>query len=419
MANQLCTGGLFVVIKILRWVCFLASGCMALAFAAAAYLGTLVPDTLRVVGGDEVRLVSLPLLTQQAGTEQAEPAAGLATGSSYNLSIALGGVIPVKTVRAQVVSRRVVNVCGTPFGIKMFADGAMVVGFSDLHTATGTVNPAKAAGLAMGDVIKSVAGTPTKTNEDVAAALQKLEGAPAEVVYARGTQEYTTLLTAVYDSAAQMWRTGMWVRDSSAGIGTLTFVDEATSMFAGLGHSIHDVDTGLTVSLRSGEIVRVDITGVIKGAQGSPGELQGHFQNGTPAGTILANGESGVYGSVSAALGGFEAEVALPQEIEAGPALLYTTVSGEEAQAYEVEIEKIALAGEDPNRNMIVHVTDERLIATTGGIVQGMSGSPIVQNGRLVGAVTHVLVNDPTRGYAIFAENMLDAADSAARKAAA
>ena len=408
-----------MLIKVLRWGCFLTSGCMALAFAAAAYLGTLVPDTLHVVSGGDVRLVSLPLLTQQAGTEQAAPASGLETGSSYNLSIALGGIIPVKTVRAQVVSRRLVNVCGTPFGIKMFADGAMVVGFSDLHTSTGTVNPAKAAGIAMGDVIKSVAGTPTKTNEDVAAALQELEGAPAEVVYTRGTKEYTTLLTAVYDSAAQMWRTGMWVRDSSAGIGTLTFVDEATSMFAGLGHSIHDVDTGLTVSLRSGEIVRVDITGVVKGAQGSPGELQGHFQNAAPAGTILENGESGVYGTVSAALGGFEAEVALPQEIEAGPALMYTTIRGEEAAAYEVEIEKIALAGEDPNRNMIVRVTDERLLSETGGIVQGMSGSPIVQNGRLVGAVTHVLVNDPARGYAIFAENMVEAADAAARKTAA
>ena len=393
---------------------------MALAFAAAAYLGALLPDTLRVADGEsDVRIASLPFLSRQTDAQSAEAAASVSAGSSYNLSIALGGVIPVKTVRAQVVSRRVVNVCGMPFGIKMFADGAMIVGFSDIHTATGTANPAKTAGLAMGDVIKSVAGEPTKTNEDVAAALQSLEGAPAEVVYARGAQLYTTLLTGVYDEAAHAWRTGMWVRDSSAGIGTLTFVDPATSMFAGLGHSIHDTDTGQTVSLRSGEIVRVDITGVVKGAQGSPGELQGHFQNGAPAGTILANDESGVYGRVSTWLGGFEAEVALSQEIETGPALVYTTILGEEAEAYEVEIEKIALAGADPNRNMIIRVTDERLLAATGGIVQGMSGSPIVQNGRLAGAVTHVLVNDPTRGYAIFAENMLDSADAAARDAAA
>ena len=405
--------------KIIRWSCFTASACIVAAFLFALYISTLLPDTFHVGETGEIRVAGMPFLTSSPALGQEEAAANVTRGGSYNAQLSLGGVIPVKTVRAEVLGRRVVQVCGTPFGIKMFADGAMVVGFSDLHTSTGTVNPAKAAGIAMGDVIKSVAGTPTKTNEDVAAALQELEGAPAEVVYTRGTKEYTTLLTAVYDSAAQMWRTGMWVRDSSAGIGTLTFVDEATSMFAGLGHSIHDVDTGLTVSLRSGEIVRVDITGVVKGAQGSPGELQGHFQNAAPAGTILENGESGVYGTVSAALGGFEAEVALPQEIEAGPALMYTTIRGEEAAAYEVEIEKIALAGEDPNRNMIVRVTDERLLSETGGIVQGMSGSPIVQNGRLVGAVTHVLVNDPTRGYAIFAENMVEAADAAARKTAA
>lgn len=394
------------------------SSCAALAFAAAAYLGTLVPDTLCVTDG-EVRIASLPFLSRQTGAQEAEPAAGMAAGSSYNLSVALGGLIPVKTIRAQVVSRRVVNVCGTPFGIKMFADGAMVVGFSDLHTSTGAVNPARTAGLAMGDVIKSVAGIETKTNEDVAAALQKLEGAPAEVVYARGTNEYTTMLTAVYDEAAKLWRTGMWVRDSSAGIGTLTFVDPASSVFAGLGHSIHDVDTGQTVSLRSGEIVRVDITGSVKGAQGSPGELIGHFQNSIPAGTILINGETGVYGSVSAYLGGFEAEAALLQEVHTGSAVMYTTILGEEAQAYDVEIEKIALNSDDPNRNMIVRVTDERLLDATGGIVQGMSGSPIMQDGRLVGAVTHVLVNDPTRGYAIFAEHMLETADAAARDAAA
>ena len=405
--------------KLLRCVCFFASGCMALAFAAAACLGALVPDTLRVTRGGELRFASLPFLSQQLGAQSAAPVADVEAGSSYNVSIALGGVIPVKTVRAQVVSRRIVRVCGTPFGIKMFADGAMVVGFSDLHTSTGSVNPAKAAGLALGDVIKSVAGMQTKTNEDVAAALQELAGAPAEVVYARNGAENTTLLTAVYDEAAQLWRTGMWVRDSSAGIGTMTFVDPATSAFAGLGHSIHDVDTGQTVSLRSGEIVRVDITGVVKGAQGSPGELQGHFQNDVSAGTILVNGENGVYGTASTYFGGFEAEVALSQEISAGPAEIYTTILGETAEAYSVEIEKLSLNGEDPNRNMIVRVTDERLLNATGGIVQGMSGSPIVQNGRLIGAVTHVLVNDPTRGYAIFAENMLDAADSAMLRDAA
>ncbi|MEG1744565.1 MAG: SpoIVB peptidase S55 domain-containing protein, partial [Ruthenibacterium sp.] len=215
------------------------------------------------------------------------------------------------------------------------------------------------------------------------------------------------------------WRTGMWVRDSSAGIGTLTFVDPATSIFAGLGHSIHDIDTGATISLLKGEIVDVEITGATVGSAGSPGELKGRFISNVPTGTIAVNGETGVYGHATAYFKGMETEVALAQEIETGEAQIYTTVNGQTPQLYSVMVEKIALTSENPNRNMVVRVTDPRLLTATGGIVQGMSGSPILQNGRFVGAVTHVLVNDPARGYGIFAENMLETADAAAQRAAA
>ena len=183
----------------------------------------------------------------------------------------------MKTVRAEVLGRRVVQVCGTPFGIKMFANGAMVVGFSDIYTAQGYQNPAKTAGLKLGDVIVSIAGHETRTNEDVAEALQQLKGAPAEVVVQRDGHEKTVRLTAVMDLSTNTYRTGMWVRDSSAGIGTMTFIDNATGTFAGLGHSIHDSDTGKTLGLLKGEIVPVEITGVEKGSAGAPGELKGRF----------------------------------------------------------------------------------------------------------------------------------------------
>ena len=345
--------------------------------------------------------------------------AGLSGGSSYNADLTIAGIVPVKTVRAQVVERRVVQVCGTPFGIKMFANGAMVVGFSDIYTSTGYQNPAKTAGLRMGDVITSIAGRDTKTNEDVAAALQGLAGAPAEVVYVRDGVEKSVLLTAVKDSTTDSWRTGMWVRDSSAGIGTLTFVDNTTGTFAGLGHSIHDVDTGTTISLLKGEIVPVEITGAVAGSAGSPGELKGRFLTSVPTGTITVNGETGVYGSVKSYMKGIEAEVALAQEVNTGDAEIITTIEGQEPKRYTAVIEKIALSSDNPNRNMVVRVTDPRLLTATGGIVQGMSGSPILQDGRLVGAVTHVLVNDPTRGYGIFAENMVQSADAAAQREAA
>ncbi len=295
-----------------------------------------------------------------------------------------------------------VQVCGTPFGIKMFANGAMVVGFSDIYTSTGYQNPAKTAGLRMGDVITSIAGGTPKQTRMWRRRCRALAGAPAEVVYVRDGVEKSVLLTAVKDSTTDSWRTGMWVRDSSAGIGTLTFVDNTTGTFAGLGHSIHDVDTGTTISLLKGEIVPVEITGVVAGSAGSPGELKGRFLTSVPTGTITVNGETGVYGSVKSYMKGIEAEVALAQEVNTGDAEIITTIEGQEPKRYTAVIEKIALSSDNPNRNMVVRVTDPRLLTATGGIVQGMSGSPILQDGRLVGAVTHVLVNGPHPGLRHF-----------------
>lgn len=404
--------------KLVKWVCFIASGCTVSLFIFALYVASMLPDTFLVAQGSSIVVAGMPFLAPGLGDRDAA-VASVSTGNSYNTQLTLGGIIPVKTVRAEVVNRRVVQVCGTPFGIKMFANGAMVVGFSDIYTGADYQNPAKTAGLQMGDVIQSIGGAGTKTNEDVAKAIQERQGAPVEIVYMRDGKELRTVLTAVKDAGNGTWRTGMWVRDSSAGIGTLTFVDGATSVFAGLGHSIHDVDTGTTIALLKGEIVPVEITGFTQGAAGSPGELKGRFLSNVPTGDITVNGETGVYGTAGSHFKGKDAEVALAQEIRTGQAQIYTTINGETPQTYTVEIEKIALTGENPNRNMVVRVTDPRLLSATGGIVQGMSGSPILQNGRLVGAVTHVLVNDPTRGYAIFAENMLQTADMAAQKKAA
>ena len=167
------------------------------------------------------------------------------------------------------------------------------------------------------------------------------------------------------------------------------------------------------------EIVPVEITGAVAGSAGSPGELKGRFLTSVPTGTITVNGETGVYGRGKSYMKGIEAEVALAQEVNTGDAEIITTIEGQEPKRYTAVIEKIALSSDNPNRNMVVRVTDPRLLTATGGIVQGMSGSPILQDGRLVGAVTHVLVNDPTRGSGIFAENMVQSADAAAQREAA
>ena len=204
----------------------------------------------------------------------------------------------------------------------------------------------------------------------------------------------------------------MWVRDSSAGVGTLTFVDNTTGMFGGLGHSISDADTGESITLLKGEIVPVEIIGYQRGEVGAPGQLKGRFSSDIAVGTILTNDSTGVYGAVRTLLNGRDMTVAQAQEVIPGEAQVLTTIDGSTPKLYDIRIEKVSLSEEDPNRNMVLRVTDEELLAATGGIVQGMSGSPILQNGRLVGAVTHVLVNDPTRGFGIFAETMLSRADT-------
>lgn len=386
-------------------------GLVYLLVAAAAALGWLwhaLPEEICLEPGQTLQLPRFAWVEPLRGRGSRNVASTRAVGS-YQVTLALGGWLPVRTIRAVVTERPTVTVCGTPFGVKMFSEGALVVGFSDVNTAAGPENPAKAAGLRLGDRVIRIGSTATEDNDAVKQALEAAQGGAVEVVYVRSGEQRQTSLTPVWDASSAQWRAGMWVRDSSAGVGTLTFADEEKGVFAGLGHPISDSDTGESIALRSGEIVPCQITGCSKGTAGSPGELKGRFLSAHAIGTIRINGENGVYGSTRAQFTGQKMEVAFAQEVEAGDAEIWTTTSGETPRAYRVKIEKISDA--DPRRNMVLRVVDRELLAQTGGIVQGMSGSPIVQNGRLVGAVTHVLVNDPTRGYGIFAQTMLEQAE--------
>lgn len=392
--------------------------CLALLLGGGFwYLNSHLPSTFMVPEGQTLSLAQMPWLVplQQTGATEAQ---ATPAGSSYNVTLSVLGKVPVKTVRALVVDRRSVTVCGTPFGIKMFSDGALVVAFSDIRTQNGYANPAKDAGLKMGDRICSIGGEKTTSNDDVKSAIQNSNGAAMQLVYMRDDETRTTTLQPVQSADDSGWHAGMWVRDSSAGIGTLTFVDNALGIYGGLGHSISDSDTGKSITLLSGEIAPVTISGYVAGAVGSPGELKGHFTGDLSMGNILINDSTGVYGNIRTVVKGTDMVVAQAQEVQQGKAQIITTIDGTKPAFYDVEIEKVSLAEEDPNRNMVIRVTDSNLLAKTGGIVQGMSGSPIVQNGCLVGAVTHVLVNDPTRGFGIFAENMMKSVDSTAQKAA-
>ena len=311
-------------------------------------------------------------------------------------------------VETLAVGDRVVPM-GSTVGIKLFSDGVLVVGLSPVETASGTCEPGKECGLKAGDVITHIDGSEVDTIEEVQAVLARREGEPLTIQAVRGERQLQ-LTAAPAENEQGVYQLGVWLRDSMAGIGTVTFWDPASGAFGALGHGINDVDTAMLMPLETGSIMKASVSEVRKGTSGQPGELRGEFDLTADLGTLYANTQAGVFGRGTGWKNeGETVPVAGWREVKRGPATILSTVRGDGVESFEVEITHVA-SDREGVKNLMLEVTDPRLLERTGGIVQGMSGSPIIQNGKLVGAVTHVLVNDPTRGYGIFIENMLDAA---------
>ena len=310
-----------------------------------------------------------------------------------------------------------VTVGGMPFGVRFFTDGVTVVGFCDVETEKGQVNPAAVAGLRAKDVILAVGGETLSGASDLTERIEASRGKPLSLVCRRGGKEFKTTLTPAYCPAEARYKTGIWVRDSGAGIGTVTFILPETGAFAGLGHGICDADTGALIPMKRGTVSNVTISSVVKGEAGSPGELKGYFNAGK-TGALLGNGTCGVWGVFSELPRGASetVPVGLCDDLCEGDAYILSTLDNNKIERYDVKISDINRDAKG-SKCFRVSVTDPDLLARSGGIVQGMSGSPIIQNGKLVGAVTHVLINGPTTGYGIFIENMLNAANIPLAKA--
>ncbi len=296
---------------------------------------------------------------------------------------------------------------GMPFGVKFFTEGVTVVGFCDVETKNGKVNPAADAGLHAKDVILKVGGEALSGASDLTARIEASNGKPLKLTCRRASKTFETTLKPAYCPAESRYKTGIWVRDSGAGIGTVTFILPETGAFAGLGHGICDAETGKPIAMKRGSVSDVTISSVVKGASGAPGELKGFFNPGK-TGALLGNSTCGVWG-VFSDIPENTAEplpVGLRDDIEEGPAYILCTLDNNKICKYDVKISGINRDAKG-SKCFTVTVTDPDLLAVTGGIVQGMSGSPIIQDGKLVGAVTHVLINQPSVGYGIFLENML------------
>ena len=306
---------------------------------------------------------------------------------------------------------------GVPFGVKFNTEGVVVVGFYDIDDLPKAQNPAYLAGIRAKDVITKVNGRELKCASDLTDTVESSNGKEISLTYVRHGVEKTVSIVPAYSKSESRYKTGVWVKDSGAGIGTVTFIIPETKDFGGLGHGICDSETGELIPMSQGVVMDVTINAIKKGVCGVPGEIKGYFGT-NETGTVTQNTYCGLYGKFSEIPSNCSETVKIGtrDEVREGDAYVVCTLDNGQKQRYKIEISSIDKNSET-SKCFVINIKDPALIEKTGGIVQGMSGSPIIQNGKLVGAVTHVLINDPTTGYGIFIENMLNAANIPMAKA--
>ncbi|MDE7248096.1 MAG: SpoIVB peptidase [Lachnospiraceae bacterium] len=329
---------------------------------------------------------------------------------AYQMDLKLFGVLPYKNVDIEVIQDKMLIPSGIPIGIYVKTDGVLVVGIGEFESSEGdSTSPAKYV-LQKGDYILKCNGETVENKKQFISMVEASEGEDM-ILTIRRNNEITDVMINAEKNRMEEWKLGIWIRDNAQGIGTMTY-EGTDSTFGALGHGINDVDTSILMNLEEGTLYKTEIVGITRGANGAPGELTGYieYDSENVIGEITENTTEGIFGVCDEEL--LENSVydpipiALKQEITLGPAQIICSVSGE-PEFYDVEIVEANLEHENVNRGIVIRVVDEKLLTLTGGIIQGMSGSPIIQNGKLAGAVTHVLVNDSTKGYGIFIEEML------------
>lgn len=332
---------------------------------------------------------------------------GTARASQENSEIKLLNIIPVKKTKITSTKRQYVVIGGEVFGIKLYTDGVVIVGTDTIETRNGKECPAEKAGLKIGDIVLKFNDIKVESTKHFTTLLQNSQGKVTKLSINRNGENIELNFATVKEKTSEKYKAGIWVRDSTAGIGTVTFYNTSDNSFGGLGHAICDVDTGEVMPLKKGEMAEAYVNGLYKSQNGNVGELCG-ILTGKNIGTLRINNETGVYGYTYFGAEGEQMPVAVKQEVHEGYAQVYCTVDKNPPQYYDAKIVKVYSNSSSVNKDLIIEVTDDKLISKTGGILQGMSGTPIIQDGMLVGAITHVFVNNPKQGYGIFAERMLE-----------
>ncbi len=390
--------------KTIKIFCLILAVASAFSLSAVYYYNNILPDNIMIYDNETVNFnTNFQIVLKREKSQELAVNANKAS-NNYKSNLSLMGIVPIKSININKVKQRYVVLSGENFGIKIFTKGVMVVGMSDVQ---GGGNPAKKAGMKIGDIILKVNNKSVNSNEELSRIINNSNGYEIVCKVKRNQKTFNIIFKPVYSKDTASYKAGIWVRDSSAGLGTMTFYSLVNGAFAGLGHGIVDVDTAVLLPINSGEIVKTEILSITKSTYGNAGEICGAFTD-EKQGVIINNAPCGLYGYLNK----FEKQKELikisnRQDVKIGKAKIFTTLDNSGPKYYSCEIEKVDLNNET-QKNLLIRITDEKLIDKTGGIVQGMSGSPIIQNGQLVGALTNVFVNNPTKGYAVFSDEMYE-----------
>lgn len=330
-----------------------------------------------------------------------------------NIQLKFLGIVPIKNLTVEVIPKIKVIPGGQSIGVRLNTKGVLIVGLEEIEGIDGKkYNPGYHAGLNIGDSILEINNEKVRDAEHVTNIINSNKNKKLYLKIKRGERLISVEINPVKSAEDGEYRLGLWVRDKTAGVGTLTFYHPDTMKFGALGHAITDIDTGLLLSVNSGEVIKSRVASVQQGKRGKPGEIKGIFyETSKPIGNLEKNTHFGIYGrayeEIQNPIYRQPIDIGFQNQVKEGKATILTTVDSDEVQEYEVYIEKVNYQKNPGIKSMIIRVTDKRLLEKSGGIVQGMSGSPIIQDGKLVGAVTHVFVHDPTKGYGLFIEWML------------
>lgn len=384
---------------------FLLADLIAAGVLSLEELKDRIPDTVYIRYGREEGLgdsLDIPLITYPETIDVSDR-------GSYQIPCSLLGMLPLKNVQVETVEDQWVCVSGNPVGLYMETQGVLIVDTGEITNQNGIALEPAANIVQPGDYILEVNGKTVSRKRELIAEIEDCQGENVELVVNRKGEEIPLSLEPVL-TQEENYKLGIWVRDNTQGIGTMTYVDEK-GRFGALGHGISDTDTGELLDVSGGELYQAQIVSIIRGAQGVPGELSGYieYEDEKKIGTIEKNTDIGIFGQIfsDTQISGEKVKIGYKQEVKKGKAQILMQLEGK-VEYYDIEITDIYSSQQDTNKSFQIQVTDPELLAKTGGIVQGMSGSPILQDGKLIGAVTHVFVQDSSKGYGIFIENMLE-----------